>query len=423
MRFIRNYLIPRNSRSAINSTEKHSLFSFANLKTSFKHVALDKPCLRVRRFLEQYSSDPVGDEVFLKPRLVWARSVIYTLLGSIAIATVYAFSASIDEVAVVTGELKPLGNTSTVKSLATGKVTSINRHDGDYVAEGDVVLLLDPTISRARVHSLKLQLSTIKDSLRDQSQIFQYRKQQLQSQLRALKFNLQTQKNILNRYRPLVEVGAIQELQYLEQLNRLQSTQAEYEQVNSRLGEIESDFLRQNKESLSSLSDLNRQLIESEQFARYESIRSPASGHIFDLKPKRPGYVVSAGESLFSVVPDQKLEANLIVTNQYIGFIREGMKADIRVDAYPYSEYGSILGKVTSVSSDALPPDEKIPVPRFSVTASLDSQTLEKKGKTYTLQSGQTVAANIILRKRRVATLLTDIVDRSLDSLRSIRGR
>jgi HlyD family secretion protein len=69
-----------------------------------------------------------------------------------------------------------------------------------------------------------------------------------------------------------------------------------------------------------------------------------------------------------------------------------------------------------------LPPDEQNPQPRFPVLIKLDQQKLEKNGRSYALKSGETLSANLVLREKRVITLLTDVIDRALDALKPIRS-
>lgn len=362
------------------------------------------------------------DESNLRPGLLWVRLVIYFLLAATTFAIIYAFAAKIDEVAVVPGELKPVGSISNIKSLVPGPVTQILVKDGEQVKFNQPVLRLDSTITASRLSALERQYQLLQLRLTDQANIHNFRLGQLRSQLGSLRGTLKTQQLIASRYFPLVNQGAIQEVQYLEQLNKVQALQAEAQQIESRLGELMQNFLKETKEAESSLSDLNRQISESRKLLQYETIRSPVAGRIFDLIPNRPGYIVSPGELLFKVVPDLKLEAKVFVTNQYIGFVRVGQPAEVRVDAYPFTEYGALSGTVSSISYEALQPDERVPVPRFVATVELKSQSLRRQNRVFPLKSGQTLTANIVLRKRRVASLFTDIIQRAIDSLRAVRG-
>ena len=97
-------------------------------------------------------------------------------------------------------------------------------------------------------------------------------------------------------------------------------------------------------------------------------------------------------------------------------------QAQVRVDAFPYTQFGSIPAVIKAVSVYPLPPDQQNPEPRFPGYVRLERNYLERDGRQYRIGSGQSVQANVVLRQKRVITLLTDVLDRAFDSLRRIRS-
>jgi hemolysin D len=111
----------------------------------------------------------------------------------------------------------------------------------------------------------------------------------------------------------------------------------------------------------------------------------------------------------------------VFVTNADIGFIRKGMTVDVRVDSFPFSEFGDIKGEVVQIGSDALPPDEEHRFYRFPVRIKLDRQFISTGGQEIQIQSGMSVSANIKIRKRTVMTIITDQFTRKVDSFQNVR--
>jgi hemolysin D len=109
------------------------------------------------------------------------------------------------------------------------------------------------------------------------------------------------------------------------------------------------------------------------------------------------------------------------VTNADIGFVRTGMMVDVRVDSFPFSEFGDIKGEVVRIGSDALPPDEEHRFYRFPVRIKLDRQTILTAGQEIQVQSGMSISANIKIRKRTVMTIITDQFTRKIDSFQNVR--
>ncbi|MEB3164679.1 MAG: hypothetical protein VKK80_15730, partial [Prochlorothrix sp.] len=92
---------------------------------------------------------------------------------------------------------------------------------------------------------------------------------------------------------------------------------------------------------------------------------------------------------------------------------------DVRIDSFPYSEFGDVKGKLISIGSDALPPDEIYQFYRFPAKVELERQAMAIENQEVALQSGMSVSVNIKTRKRPIITFLTDLFVRKIDTLRS----
>jgi HlyD family secretion protein len=202
-----------------------------------------------------------------------------------------------------------------------------------------------------------------------------------------------------------------------------------------RIAEIDSQISRVIIDNNKRIAELDSQISQAQQTIKYQKITAPIDGVVFDLKA-RPGFVPqpSQAEALLKLVPDGCptevkdaakgcLVAEVDVTNQDIGFVREGQKADIRIDSFSYSEYGDIKGEVISIGSDALPPDENHRFYRFPVRVRLNSQDLVLKDQsTLPLQSGMSVSVNIKVNENRtVLGLFTDMFNKQVDTLKQVR--
>ena len=167
--------------------------------------------------------------------------------------------------------------------------------------------------------------------------------------------NLKLENEILSRYKDLAEQGASSELQYLQQRNKVQ-------EVQGNLAQTKVDRLRQTailqqgiQQMKSELSDLQAKRTEAEVTLKYQALRSPVNGVVFDLQPQSTGYSAQSTETVMKIVPFDKLQANVEVPSRDIGFVRVGMPADISIDSFPSTDFGVLEGTVKSVGSDALP--------------------------------------------------------------------
>jgi HlyD family secretion protein len=192
---------------------------------------------------------------------------------------------------------------------------------------------------------------------------------------------------------------------------------------NKRLAEIDSQLTKIIVDNNKRLNELNGQIERARVTLQYQEVKAPVAGTVFDLKATA-GYVTppSQTEPLLKIVPADSLVAEVDVTNKDIGFVRTGMKSDVRIDSFPYSEFGDIKGSVLSIGSDALPPDQTYQFYRFPVRIKLDSQKLKTQGREIPLQSGMSVTANIKVReKRTVISLFTELFTKKMESLETVR--
>ena len=376
--------------------------------------------LKARFYAKLLSSDP--RESALKPSLFYVKLITYSFIGSLSVGFVILFSAEIDEVALVSGELRPRGSVSEVRTRLSGAVSEILRPDGSHVEKGELILRLNDSLTSEKESQILAQIDQLRSRGISNQGIYRSRVMSLDYEREALIDSLRLQSTIYARLEPLQKVGAIQELQILEQRQKIQSIKSELKKVEAARLQLKSEMKKEEHDVLGAIAELNQRLIETQELRKYQLIKAPAKGVIFDMQPKRQGDVVVDGQLLFKLVPSSELEASVYLTNRDIGLATIDQPADVRIDAYPYTEYGFIRGKLTSIGKDALPPDDEFRFDRFPSTVSLDQQVLMKDGKTYQLQSGQSVSVKLFLRRKKLATLVTDVVDRAFDALSSVRG-
>jgi HlyD family secretion protein len=170
------------------------------------------------------------------------------------------------------------------------------------------------------------------------------------------------------------------------------------------------------------LADINSKISQAQLNFKYQELRAPVSGTIFDLQAKNPGFVANPTQKLLQIVPNDNYVAEVFITNRDIGFVREKMAVDVRIDSFPFSEFGDIKGTVEKIASDALPPDETYQFYRFPARIRLDKQYLDIKNKKIPLQSGMSLSANIKVREERtVMSLFTELFTNQVESLKEVR--
>lgn len=99
---------------------------------------------------------------------------------------------------------------------------------------------------------------------------------------------------------------------------------------------------------LASYHELNDQIKKWEQSYVF---KSPFDGKVEFLKFWTNGQFVQAGENVFGILPkENKVLGQMLLPAMGAGKVKEGSTVSIKLDDYPYAEFGSIKGKVKSIS-------------------------------------------------------------------------
>ena len=171
----------------------------------------------------------------------------------------------------------------------------------------------------------------------------------------------------------------------------------------------------------SEIASIKSKLAEANLILKYQSLRAPVDGIVFDLKPNSEGYVAQTSEPIMKIVPFNELQAYIEIPSRKIGFVEVNMPAEISIDSFPSTDFGPVFGKVGKIGSDALPPSQIDLRTEYSYPAivTLDNQELSlSNGSNLPLQVGMSLTANIKLRKVSYLKLLFSKFDKKTQSLR-----
>lgn len=199
-----------------------------------------------------------------------------------------------------------------------------------------------------------------------------------------------------------------------------------------RLSEIDSQLNKTIVENDKRIAEINSQVASAKQNLKYQTIKAPVTGQVFDLRAY-PGYVPPSGQAaqpVLQLVPTEDLVAEVFIAPKDIGFVnvkkdKDGVlktrTADVRISAFNYSEYGDIKGEVTFVSASALKPEPPYDFFRYVAKIELDQDYLDIKGEKEYLQPGMEVQANIRINENRtVWNLLTEQFLGGLDKFKEL---
>lgn len=425
---------------------------------------------------------PAVIEVESTPPSPIGRAVLWTLMGLVGSAILWALIGHVDIVAVAPGKLVPSGQVKVLQSPVGGTVKAIHVTDGERVVAGQVLIELDPTLSRADAERVAGELETAKQELSRQQAFVagiqtgagvssitslsapqksalegaltahRSRMRQLDLAIERRRAELQaTQEQVakLERTLPLVSerADAITRLATTGLVARHAALEIEQQRITTEqdlataranvtatkaaiaeLGEerasTQAEAARATLERMAELearvAALNQERIKTERLATDTDLRAPVAGEVQQLALHTVGGIAKAGETLLVIVPEgPALEVEALVLNKDIGFVREGQLAAVKLDAFPFTRYGSLEGEVVTVGQDSMPHELFGPV--YPVRVRVKRNDIRVDGRTVRLSSG--MAANVEVRTgaRRIVDFLLSPVARAADE--SLRER
>lgn len=371
-----------------------------------------------QNLLEQKAKSSKQD-IVLQQSNFWTRSIVWALIATSGFAITWLATAQTEEIVVATGKLEPIDEVKAIQVPLGGVVQTVLVRSGDRVKKNQILLRLDTETTVDRLRTIE-QTIALKERQLEAKQTELDRFLDLNSTQQAvLQRNISLQKNILSRLESLARQGASAELQYLQQRDQVQRVEGELQETLVERKRQEAIISQSTQQIKSELADLRSKLTELKVNLRYQAIRSPVDGIVFDVKPTSPGFVAQSSEPVMKIVPFDNLEARVEINSSDIGFVSVGKPAEISIDSFPSTDFGVLEGRVKKISSDALPPDQLKTTYRFPADIKLNSQQLKlKNGVSLPLQVGMSLQANIKLRKVSYLQLLLGEFKNKTDSLR-----
>lgn len=416
-----------------------------------------------------------------------AHIVLWSILGMLMSGIVWACVAKVDKVVAAEGKLVTTRPDITLKPLERAVVKSIDVHVGDVVEEGQTLITFDPTVNEAEKRALQARVSALraqtrrleaeqKDgdflceddadaSARRQEHLFRERRDFYRSKLichdetivryRALAEAAQESLNtydtlmrpmtqIEEMYTKLAEKGVVATVSlYQVQMQRI-GNEIEIEKQKSALienrhmeqtaeaekqafiNEWKRDIAAELAETQVALADAEEKLRETGFLAELENMKAPCRAVVHEIAPYQDGSGVREAEAVITLIPlGVPMEAQVDILPRDIGLVKRGDIARVKMDAFPFQQYGTLNGRITHISANTYESNantEENPNPaenggrqaQYRARLSLSGE-LRGIAKEQIYQSGMKLRAEIKVGERRVISYLLNPLMKALD--------
>lgn len=409
------------------------------------------------------------------------RRLAYALMALFVIALFWSIVGEVDIVAVAPGRIIVSDRTKTIQPLEASVVKAVRVKDGDRVQAGQVLIELDPTMATADKASVQEQLQAViseerrtqglLDLLSNQRQLAQVQNalqpdlrmqllsewQDITAKLNKLDAEYQrrqaemaTVRETIAKLEATVPMAQSREADFKKlvdqgyisghatqdktrervELERDLATQrARLVEAQSALRESEQTKVAYRAETERTLQDrhalavtkhqqLKADRTKADQRERLTQLTSPVDGTVQQLAVHTTGGVVTSAQPLMVIVPDSaQVKAEVAIANQDIGFVNANQTAEIKLETFSYTKYGTVQATVDTVTADAVTDEKRGSF--YPATLTLSQRDMLIDGKRIALSPGMNVTAEIKTGKRRIIEyLLSPVQKAGMESLR-----
>lgn len=407
-----------------------------------------------RKQVAEHQRDSMWGEVIIKTP--FTVTIFTVIAGLVCVAALtFLFTNDYARKQKVQGHLTSNLGMIRVYPPQVGYFSKIFVSEQDYVEAGQVLAVVTTQQTSAagddilagQLAEIKQQITTVTEQIATTRSLAELERHQLRSaeerirnelrlmeqQAETLANRLQLSKNRHLRAATLLEKKLLSESDFeqtLENHLREQEQNQEFlislatkeEALSNVLHQIAQIDKRTAEKVLSfdiQLSNLRSQHL---QLSGSHSIQivAPVTGIVTGIQAK-PGEATSIGRPVASILPEgQEFVAHLYVPSHAIGQIDLKQQVRLKFSAFPYQKYGIYHGHISEVTQTVFRENEvdalvAIGEPSYRVTVVLDKQYVEAYNKTFHLQAGLTLDADIIYDKR-------SLIEWLLDPIYSIKG-
>ncbi|TEW51729.1 HlyD family efflux transporter periplasmic adaptor subunit [Psychromonas algicola] len=305
--------------------------------------------------------------------------LLIVLLASLVSFYFWATSFRIDEVAKATGEIISSSRVQIIQAVDGGVISELNVKEGDLVKAGDILARLDTTRIQASVSEVEAKLFAVKarairlraevvgeddiffpiefdekfkETAIVEKALFKQRRKGFLAGSSTLSHAVNLAKEELEILNKLFKEGDVSALERLHAKRSLNEAEA-------KLINYKNQFLEDARIDLAKAEDdiaQNQQIFNRRDQEKQDSIFvALVPGVVKNVRVTTVGGVLSAGEEIMQIVPlDDELIVETKVLPADIAQVHKEQSATIRFDAYDYTIYGVVKGKVIYVSADTL---------------------------------------------------------------------
>lgn len=365
--------------------------------------------------------------------LVWAST------GAVTAFVAWSNWAEIDQITRASGQVIASSRNQVIQEIDGGVVEALLVKEGSLVKEGETLVRFEKAKSetsylesRAKAAALSAAVARLKAEVyggkpafppelddypgirANQEQLYRARQHALREEIASLEETLSLVRAELDMLLPLVKSGDVSKSDVL----KLQRQVAEVEGAiankrNKYLQDSQADLSK----ALEELAGVEQILAQRKAQLMHTVVKAPMDGVVRNIRITTRGGVARPGEEIMQIVPvedDLLIEAKVRPAD--IAFVKPGLPATVKLDAYDYTIYGTLPGKVTYISADTLSDETRntSEPPYYRVRVETKTSDLQHGPQRIEITPGMTATVEIKTGTNTVWRYLTKPITKTI---------
>lgn len=371
----------------------------------------------------------------------WTWALFYALGGLLLTALVASIFGKVEIQNTGKGILRPAAGLRLIQAQIGGVLAESFAKNGDTLLENQPIC----RIESAQMQGAMLESERQLQLLHTQGKVHtEQEEKQLQEQIRAVQMRIAHQETQVRSFERSVSIHekkleATRQL-LAEKLVAALSLDDAQDQLNGALRMLDSARqqlaqLRQEQASLIAQSQRNRwqrtQEVSSSQSKRdaldsslrQTLVTTPVAGSL-DALVSRPGDIIQPGQTIAKIIPSgSPLLVIAFLPEKDQAFVKVGDLVQLELEAYPFTEFGTLKGRVKRLGSDLASPHEviealgetaKLEGPCYRVEVELLPQR-PKRLENVKIRPGMLLQTRFTLRRQALISVFLDPLKRWLE--------
>lgn len=404
------------------------------------------------------------------------RRAMWLIVCLFTAALAWSIVGEVDIVAVAPGRIVVSQRTKLVQPLEPAVVRAIHVREGDKVQAGQLLIELDPTGASADAASVLAQRETAESEAQRSQALLKSldtgiaprlpgarpevqnqltaewlditaRRARLAAELQRRTAELSTAREMLAKLQASVPLARQREtdiqnlsaqgfiaghaaqdrsrerMELERDLATQQARQAEAQAALLESRQTQTAYLAETRRSLGERAaqavlkagQLAQEGAKTAQRERQTRLVAPVSGSVQQLAVHTTGGVVTAAQALMVVVPDDsEVIAEVAIDNQDIGFVKVGQAAEVKIDAFNFTRFGTVPATVLRVSADAVVDEKRGAI--YQASLKMHRNDIVINGERLPLGAGLSISAELKTGRRRLLEFFISPLQKELSN-------